>query len=330
MPTSARQNRSSLVPRVTLLIVVVLVIVGFLNLQRIRDWASLYAYNPPQPVAELADETQMTDPARRVFYINHPALQDRDAFNASCSSRGEHTIVLGCYYPNDGGIFVFNVSDPRLDGVDQVTAAHEMLHAEYARLSKKERKHIDGLLQDYYDTKLNDSRVKAVIDTYKRTEPNDVPNEMHSVFGTEVTTLTPELETYYKNYFKDRSKVVAYADKYQAEFTSRQAQVAAYDSQLATMKSQIDTNSSRLKADEARINEFRSRMDAERARGDIDGYNSDVPLYNNLVDSYNTLISTTRGLITAYNDTVSKRNQLALQVTDLAHAIDSSFKPIKQ
>ena len=33
----------------------------------------------------------------------------------------EKTIILGCYHSDQEGIFVYNVTDPRLSGVEQVT-----------------------------------------------------------------------------------------------------------------------------------------------------------------------------------------------------------------
>ena len=307
-----------------------LVAAGFWQQQNIRDWVQLYGYNAPTPVVQLADDVQLTPQARRLFYVNHPAMQDRSSFNVSCSSRGEHTIILGCYHPVDRGIYVFNVTDSRLQGIDQVTVAHEMLHAGYDRLSSRERSRVDAMLLNFYNTRLTDQRIKSVIDTYRKTEPNDVTNEMHSVFGTEVGTLTPELETYYKRYFIDRAKVVQYASDYQAEFTTRQNQVTAYDTQLETMKNQIDSNNAQLKTQEVQITAFRKQMDAKRSSGDIAAYNNNVPIYNRQIDAYNALIIKTRNLISSYNQLVVTRNQLALQVTDLAHSIDSSYQQINQ
>jgi len=324
---SSRGRLIRLIPLVALLLVLA---AAFWQQQNIRDWIQLYGYNAPTPVVQLADQIQLAPQARRMFYVNHPALQDRSAFNVSCSSHGEQTIVLGCYHPVNRGIFVFRVSDDRLQGVDQVTAAHEMLHAAYDRLSSHDRTHVDALLQNFYDTKLTDPRIKSVIDSYRQTEPNDVVNEMHSVFGTEVGTLTPELETYYHRYFIDRAKVVQYASDYQAEFTTRQNQVATYDDQLETMKNQIDMNNAQLKTQENQITAFRKQMDAQRSSGDIDIYNNNVPIYNHQIDAYNALITSTRNLISSYNQLVVTRNQLALQVTDLAHSIDSSYQPINQ
>ncbi len=62
---------------------------------------------------------------------------------------------------------------------------------------------------------------------------------MHSIFGTEVQTLPPDLETYYSQYFKNRSSVVGLSARYQAEFTSRKDQVAADDARLKSLKTKL-------------------------------------------------------------------------------------------
>jgi hypothetical protein len=298
--------------------------------QAIQDWIDLYHYVPPQPVSQLADQIDLTPKARRYFYINHPAIEDRAAFNQACTNSSEQTIVLGCYHSVDQGIYIFDVTDGRLAGVEQVTAAHEMLHAAYDHLSNSERNYVDGLLQNYYEHDLQDARIKAVIASYKTSEPNAVVNEMHSVFGTEVGNLPPALENYYTQYFTNRQKIVDYANDYQAEFTSRQNQVTADDQQLQAMKQQIDSDKTELTTEETQITSERTALDSERSAGEIDAYNNEVPLYNSRIDSYNDLIDTIKSLIASYNQLVGERNDIALQVTDLAQAIDSNVQPINQ
>lgn len=52
-------------------------IYGVLHARDILDWAILRNYNPPAQVVQLADQTTMTDTARRVFYVNKPDIQDK-------------------------------------------------------------------------------------------------------------------------------------------------------------------------------------------------------------------------------------------------------------
>lgn len=313
-----------------LLVVFLLLAVGFSQAQAIHDWYKLRGYTPPHAVVQLADDIALTPTSRHVFYVNHPAIDDRAAFNSVCSSKDEQSIVLGCYHPVDDGIFVFDVTDDRLKGVDQVTAAHELLHAEYDRLSPSDKQTVDTELEDFYQHQLKDDRIKQTIAIYQKTEPNDVVNEMHSIFGTEVADLPSPLENYYSRYFQSRAKVVSYAASYQQEFTSRQNKVAADDAQLTKLKQQIDTDTATIKQMAAALQTQQQNLNALRGQTSAAAYNNQVASYNAQVDAYNGLVQQTRGLISQYNAVVDERNQVALQVNSLAKAINSSISSIPQ
>ena len=299
----------------------------YANQQRIIDWWKLRGYTPPAAVATLATEDTMTEYARHLFYVNKPVLVAGGAFTASCPVGGEKTVVLGCYKSGDSGIWLYDVTDARLTGVEQVTAAHEMLHAAYMRLSRAERTRIDGLLQDYYKHGLSDSRVKLTIAAYQKTEPDAIANEMHSIFATEVAELPASLETYYSRYFSNRAAVTAFTQRYQGEFTSRQDQVKAYDAQLAVLKSSIESGQSTLQSQRASIDAQMSQMEQLKSNREYTAYNAQVPVYNQLVNSYNRLLTTTRDQIAEYNEIVEKRNATALEERQLVQALSPSSLP---
>jgi uncharacterized protein YdaU (DUF1376 family) len=325
-------NRKRFAP-ISRLAVLLTIMVGLglaaANLQSLMDYARLYHYQPTADIVSLADQTTMTPQARRLFYINHPVLADRDSFNGACNSRGEQTIVLGCYRSRDHGIYLFRVTDTRLNGVEQLTAAHEMLHAAYDRLSKSERASINTELQNFYDQKVQDKRIRDTVAAYEKSEPNDIVNEMHSIFATEIGGLTPELENYYSRYFTNRQQVVAFANSYQVEFTSRQEKVAAYDARLRSLKAQIDSNSAALAKEEQQIGVQQRDLEQTRASGNVEAYNAKVPVFNARVDQYNALIRTTQNSIATYNKLVNERNEVALEVRGLTQSISSQFAPIE-
>lgn len=301
-----------------------------LNRYNILDWWKLQHYQVPSAVSSIADQDTMTDYGRRIFYINKPQIDDKEAFAEACPNNGgEQTIVLGCYHGGESGIFLQQVKDPRLDGVLQVTAAHEMLHGAYERLSAADRKKVDAMLVDYYNNGLHDPRIIKTIAAYKKSEPKDVVNEMHSVFGTEVAQLPPALEQYYKRYFNDRSKVTGFAAQYQSEFTSRQAQVDQYDAQLADLKSQIDSAQADLKAKQSQINDLQEQLLNQKNGGNNAAYNAGVPAYNSLVNEYNTEVQQTRDLIAQYNALVEKRNAVALEEDQLVKSLSNDAMPTR-
>lgn len=224
------------------------------------DKAALLAYHPPQVITQLAKDDAMTALGTRLFYVNKPVLTaDKAIFNQHCVDPDEQVIVLGCYLGNRQGIYLYSVNDPQLAGVEQVTAAHEMLHQAYQRLSSGERTRVDKLLQQYYQTHTTPDLVSQ-IGIYHQTEPGDELDEMHSVIGTEMSDLPPALQTYYAHYLANQPKIAAYYQQYSAEFNKRKAAVTADDQQLAALKTQIEAGKTDLSAREQTLSSLRAQM----------------------------------------------------------------------
>lgn len=306
------------------LVLLVLPVLAWAHRQSLYDFWQLQGYDPPARVVLLADSDAMTDLGRRIFYVNHPQLiGDNEAFHDKCPV-AEKATVLGCYYSIQAGIFVYDVKDERLAGVHEVTAAHELLHAAYDRLSTKERQRIDNLLTDYYEHGLTDARVRETINLYKTTEPNDVINEMHSVFGSAVAQLPQELEDHYKLYFSDRSKVVTHSQNYVVEFTNRKNKISSFETQLNSLQQNIDNQENQLKAQQTAIEAESGRLDALRASGQIDEYDAGVPAYNASIEAYKRLFAQHKKDIDSFNKLVEEYNLIAGELRALYSAIDSS------
>ncbi|MFI5270640.1 MAG: hypothetical protein ACHQT9_01165 [Candidatus Saccharimonadales bacterium] len=334
MQSPANKNYLSLISKfvATALLLAWLVAVGILivNKQKIEDWWRLRGYSPPAAISQLADQDTMNSYTRHLFYLNRPQLLPTvKSFRASCPENKD-TIVLGCYHPDQNGIYIFNVADPTLAGVQQVTAAHEVLHAVYARLTNAQRTTLDSELQDFNDHHLQSSVVKDEVKLYKETEPSDVYDEMSCTFGTEIANLTPALENYYKNYFTNRSAIVAYEQQYESAFSSRQAQIKQYDAQLAQMKTQIDAQQSAINSTQNILDTMLQNLNSYKASGDYADYNYGVPEYNAQVDKYNSQIRYLTSLINSYNSLVAQRNAIAGQYTTLTNAIDTRVAPTRQ
>lgn len=290
--------------------------------EKLYDWWRLHGYEPSAAVTRLATDASFSDTAEHLYYINRPEITAKSTFSQVCSSQQEQTIVLGCYHGTQRGIYILKISDDdRLDGVMQVTAAHEMLHAAYDRLSSKDRKQVDAWLMDYYQNGLSDQRIKDTIDSYKKSEPDALVNEMHSIFGTEISQLPAQLEQYYKRYFDNRQAVTSFASAYQAEFTSRQQLVASYDVQLKQIRASIDAGQAALKRQSADLAARAAELEQLRSSDRIDEYNARVPAYNQAVDDYQSLADRTRTQITQYNQLVETRNKVALEQQQLAQEL---------
>lgn len=297
-------------------------VVGIIYRQELFDYVALRNYTPSPEIVSLADQTTMRDKTRRVFYVNHPQLSDKATFRQNCPS-GEHSIVLGCYIERRG-IYLLDVTDQRLDGVIQVTAAHETLHAEYDRLSSDERARVDAMTDSFFKTLQND-RIKKTVEQYRAKDPSVVPNELHSILATEVRDLSPELEAYYSQYFTNRKQVVAFSEKYEQTFVGLNNQVDEYDAQLKELKQNIENGQKQIDALNTEIEQRKSRLDSLINSGQTEDYNDAVPEFNASVREYNALINQTKSQIADYNDIVEKRNSIVVTEQELVEAINSNI-----
>jgi hypothetical protein len=313
---------------VTSLAIFALLIFGLLNAQAIADWWQLRNYSPPATIEAVARADTMTEEAKRTFFVTKPELiSDADAFRKSCPTF-EQTVVLGCYHSGfSSSIYIYNVQDDRLSGVVEVTAAHEMLHSAYDRLGEEEKNRINGILNSFYNNGLQDERVLETIESYKQTEPTQLINEMHSIFGTELSNLPAELESYYQRYFMNRQAVVAFADKYADEFADRQAQIKEYQARLNDLKAEIDSEEASLSRQQQQIETDRRRLESLRTSGQVEEYNSSVAGFNALVNEYNAGVAELRKDIAEFNRLVALHNELAAELSSLYKSLDTSLSP---
>jgi hypothetical protein len=302
-------------------IAIALVVVIALEHQAITDWWRLQSYNPPAKISKLAKADTMTGKAKHYFYLNRPKLVSQQKFSKKCPASTEQTVVLGCYHGNEAGIFLLRVKDSRLHGVEQVTAAHEMLHAVYGRLGGGDKQAVDNMLKHYYHHGLHNKRVRKIIQEYKHTEPHQLTNEMHSIFGTEIAKLPKDLDRYYRRYFVDRQQVVKFSNDYQAAFQKREAKIKRYDQQLASLHSQIQQAEATLHSQHASLQATQSQLQQYKSSGQYQQYNALVPRYNASVDSYNAKLTSTKQLIDRYNHLVTKRNNIAVQEKQLLNEL---------
>lgn len=310
---------------VSLVVVLLAITLLWTNRYNILDWSILRNYTPSVAVANLAKDSGMNDYGTRLFYVNDPQISNRETFSDQCKAK-VHSIILGCY--TNPGIFVFKVDDPRLKGVEEVTSAHEMLHAAYERLSPAERNRIDALTQAAY-AQINDAELAKRIEGYKKTDPNVIPNELHSILGTEIRNLSPELEQYYARYFTDRNKIVNLAEAYSKVFIDIQNQVQKYDGNLSLRKAEINRRENALEQLSKNLQTQRSQLDLYLRSNNYATYNAAVNSYNVSVKTYNNELAAVKALIGQYNGIVEARNKLNNDQADLAKNIDSRLDTIQ-
>lgn len=218
-------------------------------------------YQPSSPeIEQLAMVTTMTPEAQQLFYQQDPEIVPKQSFQTQCPKTRdapEKAIILGCYSSNGykGRILIQSVWDARLEGTMEVTAAHEMLHAAYQKLSTEERTRLEPKLKAAKQW-VKEPRLLALLQQYEAGDPEIYVNELHSYLGVELADLRdPELEKHYQKYFVDRQQVVKLAKQSQGTLN----QIEAQSKQL---KQEIDTLEANLKDESTVIGQISSELDA--------------------------------------------------------------------
>lgn len=305
-----------------------IVILAALNIERIQDTISYHRYEPSGDIAAFVDKTGMNEKGRFLFYASQPSLENATDFNTHCESREKTTAILGCY---DGHrIYIYNVSDSRLEGIRSTTAAHEMLHAAYKRLSDSDRRMVNKLLEAEYQKLKNNEDLADRMAFYARTQPGERENELHSIIGTEIEDISDELEDYYSRYFSDRSKVVAERQKYFAVFEELRERADNINSQLDTLGKRISENRAAYSAQSASLQRDINSFNARAESGDFASQADFRRERQSLVVRSSTLESLRVSLnndISKYNQLVNELDDIATETSDLNRSIDSNIEP---
>ena len=306
----------------------VIAIFLLLNRQHIIDQVIVWQYQPTGQISALAERASMNDQGRFYFYASQPSLEEATSFNQKCDRKEQSTAILGCY--TGRYIYIYNVTDGRLDGIREVTAAHEMLHAAYDRLSESERKRINDLLEEEYTKLKGDKKLAERMAFYARTEPGERDNELHSVIGTEVADLDPELEEYYKQYFKERSKIVALHNKYENIFNALQSRAESLSVQLTELGNRIEADSTTYNQAVTALNQDIESFNAKADKGGFISQAEFNSTRSNLITRANEL-DMRRTAINAkaaeYEILRQELLSIASQSEELNRSIDSTLAP---
>ncbi len=303
----------------------------FFNYQQIIDTLVVANFKPSQGVAEISNQIQFTQKGRMLFMAGQPQLDERKNFNNHCEKKSEQTVVLGCYI-GPQRIYIYNVTDPRLSGVRQVTAAHEMLHAAYERLSYGEKKRVNKLVESAVtEVEKTESDLAARLKVYDQTEPGERDNELHSILGTEAAVLPAELEQYYKQYFINRSIVTNFADQYDKVFEEVKNQQDRLIAELDSLADEINTLTAQYNAESEQLNtdieNFNQRADTEGEFATQAEFNA---ARSDLLSKRNSLEAKRLDVNSKVDEYESKRAELDainVKVKDLNSKIDSSSVP---
>lgn len=299
----------------------------FVNRIYVVDQLSVWQYKPSPEIVQIAAKASFNDRGQFLFYASQPLIEERDEFNQHCRQHAEKTAILGCYIARK--IYLYNITDARLEGIKEVTAAHEMLHAAYDRLSDKERTRINALI-DSAAKSVTSPSIDRKLKLYDTTEPGERLNELHSMLGSEVKSLPTELEVYYSQYFTNRLALVSMAERYETVFTELEQQQKSLVAELNALADSINSDSEaysvQFEALQVAIESFNQRAE----NGSFSTQSEFNAERNRLIAQQRALSSLRQSIETSVADYEVKRSQLeALNVTALGlqKSIDSASLP---
>ncbi len=312
------------------LLLAILALFIVLNRQFVIDQLTVWQYTPSDTISQLANRATIHDKGLFYFYASEPSVEGTQKFNSQCDRKEPTSAILGCYSAER--IYIYDVTDPRLDGIREVTASHEMLHAVFERLSEKEKQYLGTLLEAEY-AKSHNAELQTRMEYYARAQPGDRINELHSIIGTEIASLGPELETHYKQYFSDRQKVVALHATYQKVFDDLSAQSDTLGAEVSRLREGIsaeittyNAEAARLEADIAALRAREGTVDRTSA-SQVNAYNADRQALINRADSLNGQKVAIDTKTTEFNTKVKAYNDLVVRSNELKQKIDSTLAP---
>lgn len=299
--------------------ILILVSAGFiyLNRQLIIDQVTVWSYEPSAQLANISKQSGLTSKGEFLLYATRPSIEQAEGFNSKCPRQEQGSPILGCYTPDDR-VYIFDVANEQLAGMQEVTAVHEMLHAAWVRLDNSEREKLTVELESAYKNSNNDE-LKKRMEYYERSEPGEIVNELHSILGTEVRSLGEPLESYYAKLF-DRALVLKMHESYSGVYKELYAKADSIYSQMNELASSIEKRSAQydaaLSSYTRDVNSFNSRargqgfttqsqFNAERAQllsrssaleSTRVSINSDIVTYNKLNEEYSSVTAQIDGL----------------------------------
>ncbi len=312
---------------VVVLNIALIAAVGWLatHRDRVSDQLAVWNFTPSTVIAEYATRSTMTEEGRFLFYASRPLIATGGTFDNVCAAHQEGVGILGCYLPVDRSIHLFDVTDDRLDGLEEVVASHETLHAVWDRMSDAERATLAPLLEAEVTKRPDDATLATTLAFYAKSEPGERLNELHSILGTEYTELSPALEKHYAQYFVNRKAVAALHEKSNAVFVAQAQQVTDLVAQIKTLASGIDADYAsynsgydQLGADVKAFN-AKAQSGAFGSPGDFDSARDALTARQGRLDALYRSIESRHG---QYNDLVAQLNALNAKGDQLNQSIN--------
>ena len=295
-----------------------------LNWRWCIDFVRGIGYTPSSEMSGIMEKLELTDRGEFLFKASRPELLQRDEFNSHCVEEVTETAVLGCYTQDT--VYVYNITEEELAGIQELTTAHELLHAVYARMSEEEKGSLVEPLTRTFEA--NQGFLEGEIDAYDVSQKQE---ELYVRAGTEVADLPGALERHYAEIFTDQDRVVQYYNDYISVFRALEAELETLEAEMGGLSVKIDNLSAEY---EARVRQLNGEIEEfNNCAGRAGCFSSQgefqlrrAALINEQA-ALEVMYDEISGMIDAYNNKVEQYNADAKRGRSLNRKINSTAEP---
>jgi predicted nucleic acid-binding Zn-ribbon protein len=329
MSEQKRRSSSFYISLFLLVIAVVTTAWAVLNRQYIYDQVRVSQFTPSSEVVSLRDNLSLTSTGTFLFDASHPLLQTANQFNDSCQQHKEtNNPIIGCYV-NDS-IYIYKVATNELQGIEETTAAHELLHAVYQRLSRAEKTKLDAELKVAYE-RVKTPELEDRMKYYEKSEPGQEMDELHSILGTESINLGAALEDHYDDYFSSRKKIIAFHEAYSATFDRITMKMKDLETQIntevASLNQRIGSYNQKTSNLNNDTNSFNQRSQTVGAFASQTQFNSERNALTGRKQALDAEYANIQATISEVESWRKSYNQMVDKYNQLSRSINSSLAP---
>ena len=302
------------------------------NHQRVTDQIRVWNFTPPAAITAQIHRTGMNAEGKFLYLASHPKVETAYDFNTACGDVTNDPSIVSCYLDTPRQVVLFEVTDRRVDGTEDVAAAHGMLRAAWDRMTASQRKSLVHDLNAVVRSDPADERLPERMTSIEKNDPADRDAELFAIVGTEVPRLDATLEASYAKYFGDRSVVTA-LNAHALEYSiALGKQIKALDATMTALGHKIDKSTKRFNGDVPKLN---AAIHSFNARAVTPGGFATQAQFNSeraaLVARQKTLKKTAKKIdaeVKTFNSDLKKLTKLSKTAGDLFVALSPDLAPL--
>lgn len=224
----------------------------------------------PSEIVDIANNTGMSLEGKSLFYKANPQIVDSDEYEKYCYE-GEDVkerLSRGCVVTDSSfgtlvntKIYLRKLNNPDYADAIYDTAAHEMLHIAYKRLSSSEKSEVHKILDKELEHYHNDPRISLFTDDSGRLSTISY-EEFYSVLGSYYHDVSEELEEHFKKYFRDRDVLLKIGEA--SLYRSRLDEAARYRHQAEMYQKTMNDISEKINSSAEKMSRAeRAKLEAQ-------------------------------------------------------------------